>query len=73
VLTVFKDKASADASVGLARDIWGGLSNLLKGQPKPETFDNVETLISNGYRSSRMVASYLNPAPIGMSSPPHHH
>jgi len=44
VLTVFKDKASADASLELARDIWGGLSNLLKGQPKPETFDNVETL-----------------------------
>ena len=44
VLTVFKDKASADASLGLARDIWGGLSKLLKGQPKPETFDNVEAL-----------------------------
>jgi len=44
VLTVFKDKASADASVGLARDIWGGLSSLLKGEPKPETYDNVETL-----------------------------
>jgi hypothetical protein len=45
VLTVFKDKASADASLELARDIWGGLSKLLIGQPKPETFDNVETLI----------------------------
>ena len=45
VFTVFKDKATADASLGLARDIWGGLSKLLKGQPKPETFDNVETLI----------------------------
>jgi hypothetical protein len=44
VLTVFKDKASADASMGAARDIWGGLSSLLKGQPKPESFDNVETL-----------------------------
>ena len=28
----------------LARDIWGGLSSLLKGEPKPETYDNVETL-----------------------------
>ena len=44
VLTVFKDKASADASLGMARDIWGELSNLLRGQPKPETFENVETL-----------------------------
>ena len=44
VLTVFKDKANADASLGVARDIWGGLSNLLKDQPIPETFDNVETL-----------------------------
>jgi len=42
VLTVLK--ASADASLGLARDIWGGLSKLLKGQPKTETFDSVETL-----------------------------
>jgi len=44
VLTVFKDKASADASLGLAGDIWGGLSKLLNGQPKPEAFDNVELL-----------------------------
>lgn len=44
VLTVYKDKASADASLEMARNIWGGLSNLLKGQPRPETFDNVETL-----------------------------
>ena len=44
VLTVFKDKASADASLEMARDIWGGLANLLKSQPTPETFDNVETL-----------------------------
>jgi hypothetical protein len=44
VLTVFKDKASADASLGMARDIWGGLSNLLNGQPKPETFENVDRL-----------------------------
>ena len=44
VLTVFKDKASADASLEMARDIWSGLSNLLKGQPGPETFENVETL-----------------------------
>ena len=44
VFTVFEDKASADASLSEVRNIWSGLASLLKGVPKPENFDNVETL-----------------------------
>ena len=44
VFTIFEDKAAADASLDTVRTIWSGLAGLLKGMPKPENFDNVETL-----------------------------
>ena len=44
VFTVFEDKATADALMGEARNIWAGLAGLLRGTPKSENFDNVETL-----------------------------
>ena len=44
VLTVFEDKAAADASVTAVQGIWRELMGLLKVPPKAENFDNVETL-----------------------------
>jgi quinol monooxygenase YgiN len=44
VFTVFEDKETADASLNEVRGIWASLSSLLKGTPKVESFDNVETL-----------------------------
>src|SRR5262249_30552806 len=44
VFTVFENKADADASLNEVRNIWASVAGLLKGTPKPENFDNVETL-----------------------------
>jgi hypothetical protein len=44
VFTVFDTKSSADASLDEVRKIWSGLAGLLKGTPKAEVFDNVQTL-----------------------------
>jgi len=44
VFTVFEDKETADASLNVVRGIWAGLGGLLKGTPKVEHYDTVETL-----------------------------
>jgi hypothetical protein len=44
VFTVFDTKSLADASLDEVRKIWSGLAGLLKGTPKAEVFDNVQTL-----------------------------
>ena len=44
VFTVFDKKSSADSSLDEVRKIWSGLAGLLRGTPKADVFDHVETL-----------------------------
>jgi hypothetical protein len=45
VTAIYQNKADADAAAAKIKELWGGLSGLLKGAPITEMYDSVEHMV----------------------------